>query len=101
MTVSARNEEGKLNVLEGSQGGNEVIRLKYHADLLGAQCRKAALRQVANLHTVQHDIAGGRAVETGHNAEQRALSAARGSHEGYHLPSMQFEAHAAQYGDDV
>src|SRR5207245_1771127 len=79
--------EAHRHVLGHRQPGEERERLEHH--------RRGAEHAVQRLAAVQH-LPVDRAGQPGEQAEQRALAASRGPHQGHHLVLAHGERHVAQ-----
>ena len=71
--------EGDQDVLESGERGQEVKRLEDEADVPGAKPRALILGKTGEVHPVEPHAARAGFVETGQQAEQRGLAAARGA----------------------
>ena len=72
----------QLDVLGRRQAPHEVERLKDETDVVAPDLRQLGCAQLADAAAVQPVAAGGRAVETADDVEQRRLARAGRSHDG-------------------
>ena len=77
---------GQKHVFESRKRGDELIRLKNKADLLTAHLCEFIFAELADFGAVQKHLSLCRRVQTGEQAEQRALPAAGGAHDGDEFP---------------
>ncbi len=68
----------------------QMVGLKDEADFAAAQQRHAVFVQAGDVLAVQNDSAGGGRVQARQQAQQRALAAARWSHDGDELAQFNF-----------
>ena len=87
------------NIFFGRQRGQQMVGLKNEADFAAAQQRHAVLVQAGDVLAIQNDLAGGGRVEAGQKSQQRALAAARWSHDGDELAALNFQIDATQNVD--
>ena len=92
----AHQFQRQQHVLFGSERGDQVIGLKNEADGAPAQHRQPVFLQARDLFAGQADAAGGGRVEPRQQAQQRAFSAARRSHDGDELALRHIEIDALQ-----
>src|SRR6266516_599273 len=93
--------EWHLNVFAGGERRDQVERLEHHADLLVANGGEPALAHARDLDPIDEDLAAGRVVEPGDDAEQRAFAAARRPDDAHELAALDAEADAVQDLDAV
>ena len=78
------------NIFFGRQGGQQMVGLKNEADFAAAQQRHAVFIQAGDVLAIQNDPARSGRIEAGQKAQQRALAAARRSHDGDEFAALQF-----------
>ena len=89
------------DVLDRRQRRHEMEELEDEPDLLAAQPGERVLAQARDVDAVDDDLAGGRRVEPGQQAEQRGLAAARRAHDGHELPGRDRVVEGMQDGERV
>jgi len=78
-----------------------LVALENKADFSPPHQRQLIFRQARDVHTVDHDGPRRRRVQTCQQSEQRALAAARGSHDGHELSGWDFQIDTAQNVDTM
>src|SRR5437879_649169 len=73
------------DVLERSQGGNQMEELEDEADLLAAELREPVFVKLRDVDTVDDDRSRRRRIEPGNQAEQRRFPTSRWSDDGHEL----------------
>src|SRR5262249_27159530 len=89
------------HVLLGRQRRNQVVALKHEADLAPPHLRHLIFAEVRDVLAIENHLAGGRRIESGEQTEQRALAAARRSHDGGELAARNREVDALEDVDTV
>src|SRR4051812_2267057 len=89
--VTAGELHGEQDVLLRGEGGEELIGLEDEADLTAAEERHLVFAEVGDVFTVEDDLAGGRGIEAGEEAEEGAFAATRWPHDGGKLALWDFE----------
>ena len=88
----ATDLEGKHDVLQRRQAGQQVERLEYKADSPPAQSRPGVFIQVAEVSPDQLNASGGWPLEAGQQSQKRCFSGPRGSNNGERFARFQFDA---------
>ena len=83
--------QGQLHVLQGGEGGEEVVALKDEAHACQTQMGQGGRGQRGDLPALDPDPAGAGLEQTTEDQQQGGLAAPRGSHQGQHLPGMDGE----------
>jgi hypothetical protein len=96
-----RDEERKLHILEGGEGGDEVVGLEDHPDFLRANTSQLALGKGGDLDAVEDDLAAAGSVEGGGDTQQGALAATGWADEGHHFGAIEGKGDATQDRDVV
>ena len=79
------------HVLERGERGDELVGLEDEADGSAAHLRELVFGQIADGSAVEVHLAAGRRVQPGEQAQQRALTRARGAHDGDKLSRRHLE----------
>jgi acyl-CoA thioesterase I len=91
---ATRQFHGQEHVFLGGERGDEVIRLEDEPDFAAAHLRHAVFVEVGDVFAIQDHLARSGGIEAGEEAEQGALAAARGSHDGGELAARDIEIDA-------
>ena len=94
----AAQVQRQADVLEARQGRQQVEELEDEADLVAADAGQRVVRQAAQGFAVDGDDAGGGAIESAEQVEQRGLSRARGSDDRDHLAAGDGESDRVEGG---
>ena len=92
----ARQFQRQHDILEGVQRRHEVKRLEHEADAFRTHAGAPVLVELAEVHTVQHDITLGRQVQPGEQRQQRRLARSRRSHDRHRLAGRDRETNAGK-----
>ena len=68
--------EGKPDVFKRSEISKQLKGLEDETDRAATQERKIVFREILDLAPAEDDLAFGRAIESGHEGEERGLTAA-------------------------
>ena len=94
-----RSSSGTCTFSRARQRRDQLERLEDESDLLGAQAGAPVLVERAEILAVEMDRAAGGPVESGEQAEQRGLAAARGSDDGHERARLHVERDIVQHGE--
>ena len=97
--VPAGDDERQGDVLAHRQDREQVEELEDEARLVAAQLRRGVVAELAHDRPVEHDLAGGRAVQPAEEVQERALAGARRSHDGHELARLDRQRDAPDGGD--
>ena len=87
---------GEEHVLFGGESRDQVIALEDEADFAAADLRHLVLGEVGDVFAIEDHLAGGGRVETGEEAEQRALAATGRTHDGGELAARNEQVDALE-----
>ncbi len=76
-------QKRQLDILEGSEDGNQVVHLKDEADVAGAPFRQFARGHMGDLVAGDGDAAARGDVQAAEKIQQRGLAGTAGTHEGH------------------
>src|SRR5512143_26522 len=99
--VHVREKEGKLDVLERREDGNEIVELEDEADVRASPFRERALAHRRDLPVADDDPARGGAVDARDEVQERGLARARGTHERHEIPLVDRERQVVEHGEDL
>src|SRR4029077_7039260 len=88
--------EWQGHVLPCRPRGNQLRGLKNEADGSAAQVGELILLETGDVCAVEQDLAGGGRIQAGEQAEQGALTASGGSHDGHELAAVHLEIDTLQ-----
>ena len=94
--IEPGDRERQADVLADVQERDEVERLEDEAGPVAAQARGLVVVEGADRLALEEDLAGRRPVEAAEELEERALAAARRTHQGDELAGRHGQGHAAQ-----
>ena len=92
-TVNAGKVHRHHDVFQDGQRGHELEELENDADVAGAPACELALACSRDIHAVHDDHAARRTVNGCDHVQNRGLTAARGSHLGYEIPSFNLQVY--------
>jgi hypothetical protein len=97
--ATAGDRERQHDVLLSREDRDQVEELEDEAELVAAQLGEVAVVEVADLHAVEHDRAGGGAVEPGEDVHQRRLAGTRRAHDRAESAAFELDAHPGERVD--
>ena len=87
----AGDKQGKFDVLQSRQDGQEVEGLEDETHAPAAQAGALLVAHLGKVLAFQDDLAASDVIEAGETVEKRRLAAARWTHDGDHLAAAHFE----------
>src|SRR6266542_815260 len=87
------------HVLQAGEAGQQVEELKNKTDLVAPQAREVVVRESVQRLAVNRNLAGGGAVETADQVEQRRFARTGGADDRDHLAARDVQIHAFERND--
>ncbi|CAE7229328.1 bsn, partial [Symbiodinium necroappetens] len=95
------DEQGELDVLVGSEDGDEVVELEDVADVFGAPVRELGAGEPGDVLALDDERARGGRVDAGDEVEEGGLAGAGGAHEGEEVAALDAQVEAVEGADGV
>jgi hypothetical protein len=94
-------DEGKGDILDGGEPGQQVELLEDEADLYVPDVGEAVVVHFADILAIQNIFSGGGGVEAAKDIHQRTLTGSGGTHQGYIFILQNIEGYSFQYGQGL
>jgi hypothetical protein len=96
LLAGRRRPAAKLDVLDGGEDGQQVIKLEDEPHALRAVLRLAVIGHRGKIDVLNENAAAFHDIKTGEAVEKGGLPAARGPHDGDHLAAVDPEIDASK-----